>query len=178
MVELGVQSIYDNILKLNLRGHGVKETILATKLLKDAGFIVTAKIRLGFRENNVLEVAKIIEKAGADALTVHGRLANQGRDVPANLDWIKRARRRFYKQYSAPEAKLPEAFTDILKKYSLSEKEIIRQDQHKYGRRDCLFACCAAVLRSALCVAAGSISAEDCFSWCFRLFLASKEKET
>ena len=38
MVELGVQTIYDNILKLNLRGHGVKETILATKLLKDAGF--------------------------------------------------------------------------------------------------------------------------------------------
>ena len=40
MVELGVQSIYDDILKLNLRGHGVKETILATKLLKDAGFKV------------------------------------------------------------------------------------------------------------------------------------------
>ena len=40
MVELGVQSIYDNVLKLNLRGHGIKETILATKLLKDAGFKV------------------------------------------------------------------------------------------------------------------------------------------
>jgi len=40
LVELGVQSIYDNVLKLNLRGHGVKETILATKLLKDAGFKV------------------------------------------------------------------------------------------------------------------------------------------
>ena len=40
MVELGVQSIYDDILKKNLRGHGVKETISATKLLKDAGFKV------------------------------------------------------------------------------------------------------------------------------------------
>jgi len=40
MVELGVQSIYDDVLKKNLRGHGVKETILATKLLKDAGFKV------------------------------------------------------------------------------------------------------------------------------------------
>jgi len=40
MVELGVQSIYDDVLKINLRGHGVKETILATKLLKDAGFKV------------------------------------------------------------------------------------------------------------------------------------------
>ena len=40
MVELGVQSIYDDVLRLNLRGHGVIETILATKLLKDAGFKV------------------------------------------------------------------------------------------------------------------------------------------
>ncbi|MFH1423850.1 MAG: tRNA uridine(34) 5-carboxymethylaminomethyl modification radical SAM/GNAT enzyme Elp3, partial [Candidatus Nealsonbacteria bacterium] len=40
MVELGVQSIYDDVLKKNLRGHGVKETALATQLLKDAGFKV------------------------------------------------------------------------------------------------------------------------------------------
>ncbi len=40
MVELGVQSVYDDVLKLNLRGHGIKETIFATKFLKDAGFKV------------------------------------------------------------------------------------------------------------------------------------------
>ena len=40
MVELGVQTIYDDVLKMNLRGHGVKEIILATKFLKDAGFKV------------------------------------------------------------------------------------------------------------------------------------------
>jgi len=39
-VEIGVQSIYDDILEKNKRGHGVKETIQATKLLKDAGFKV------------------------------------------------------------------------------------------------------------------------------------------
>lgn len=37
-VELGVQSIYDDILKLNQRGHLIQTTIDATKLLKDAGF--------------------------------------------------------------------------------------------------------------------------------------------
>ena len=37
-VELGVQSIFDDVLKLNKRGHLVCETIRATKLLKDAGF--------------------------------------------------------------------------------------------------------------------------------------------
>jgi elongator complex protein 3 len=40
LVELGVQSTYDDVLNKNLRGHSSKETILATKLLKDAGFKV------------------------------------------------------------------------------------------------------------------------------------------
>lgn len=40
MVELGVQSIYDEVLKLNQRGHLVQDTVLATKFLKDAGFKV------------------------------------------------------------------------------------------------------------------------------------------
>jgi elongator complex protein 3 len=37
-VELGVQSIYDDVLKLNKRGHSVATTIKATRLLKEAGF--------------------------------------------------------------------------------------------------------------------------------------------
>ncbi len=37
-VELGVQSIFNDILKLNNRGHMIETTIKATKLLKDAGF--------------------------------------------------------------------------------------------------------------------------------------------
>ena len=60
------------------------------KLLKRAGLTVTAKIRLGFKKNNVLQVAKIIEKAGADAITVHARLASEGYDIPADLIWIKK----------------------------------------------------------------------------------------
>ena len=63
------------------------------KLLKKAGLTVTAKIRLGFKKNNVLQVAKLIEKAGADAITVHARLASQGYDVPADLEWIKKVKK-------------------------------------------------------------------------------------
>jgi len=37
-VELGVQSVYDDVLIKNKRGHLIKETIYATKLLKQAGF--------------------------------------------------------------------------------------------------------------------------------------------
>ncbi|NQU82605.1 MAG: tRNA uridine(34) 5-carboxymethylaminomethyl modification radical SAM/GNAT enzyme Elp3 [Parcubacteria group bacterium] len=43
-VELGVQSIYNNVLKLNKRGHNVDATIQATKLLKNAGFKVSYQI--------------------------------------------------------------------------------------------------------------------------------------
>lgn len=37
-VELGVQSIYDDVLRLNRRGHLIASTIQASKMLKDAGF--------------------------------------------------------------------------------------------------------------------------------------------
>ena len=40
-VELGVQSIYDDVLKRNKRGHKVSATARAAKLLKDAGFKVS-----------------------------------------------------------------------------------------------------------------------------------------
>lgn len=40
-VELGVQSVFDDVLEKNARGHKVAETVKATKLLKDAGFKIT-----------------------------------------------------------------------------------------------------------------------------------------
>ncbi len=55
------------------------------KILKKNNITTTVKIRLGFKKNNVLEIAKMIEKAGADAITLHPRLATQGYDIPA--DW-------------------------------------------------------------------------------------------
>ncbi|MFH1838593.1 MAG: tRNA uridine(34) 5-carboxymethylaminomethyl modification radical SAM/GNAT enzyme Elp3 [Candidatus Kuenenbacteria bacterium] len=39
-VELGVQTLDDSILQLNIRGHKIEQIIQATKLLKDAGFKV------------------------------------------------------------------------------------------------------------------------------------------
>jgi len=61
----------------------------AIKILKAAGFTATAKIRLGFNKNNALAIAKSIEKAGADALTVHARLATDTYQVPADYAQIK-----------------------------------------------------------------------------------------
>jgi len=45
-VEIGVQAVDDQILKLNKRGHGVAEITKATKLLKDYGFKVTYHVML------------------------------------------------------------------------------------------------------------------------------------
>jgi len=46
-VELGVQSIFDEVLEINKRGHGVQKTIEATKLLKDAGFKINYHLMPG-----------------------------------------------------------------------------------------------------------------------------------
>ncbi len=62
------------------------------RILKKENKIVTAKIRLGFKENNVLHVAKEIEKAGADAITVHARLATHGGNIKAQWEWIKKVK--------------------------------------------------------------------------------------
>jgi elongator complex protein 3 len=40
-VEMGVQSVYDEVLSKNARGHDVAASVKATKLLKDAGFKIT-----------------------------------------------------------------------------------------------------------------------------------------
>jgi elongator complex protein 3 len=45
-VELGIQSVYDDVLELNNRGHKVAAAIAATKMLKDAGFKVSYQIML------------------------------------------------------------------------------------------------------------------------------------
>ncbi|MDO8513054.1 MAG: tRNA uridine(34) 5-carboxymethylaminomethyl modification radical SAM/GNAT enzyme Elp3 [bacterium] len=52
-VELGVQSIYDDILKINQRGHDVATTVKATKLLKDAGFKVAYQVMLNLAGANI-----------------------------------------------------------------------------------------------------------------------------
>lgn len=73
---------------------GAGSAILATP--KKAGEIVracaekcalpiTAKIRLGFKEKNYLEVAKIVEDAGASALCVHCRTREEG--FSEKFDW-------------------------------------------------------------------------------------------
>lgn len=45
-VEIGIQSIYKDVLKMNKRGHNLKKTINATKMLKNAGFKIAYQMML------------------------------------------------------------------------------------------------------------------------------------
>lgn len=60
------------------------------KVLKQANIPISVKIRLGFKKNNALKIAKTIEKAGADALTIHPRLAVHSYSTPADWSEIKK----------------------------------------------------------------------------------------
>ncbi|MFW6285603.1 MAG: tRNA dihydrouridine synthase [Nanoarchaeota archaeon] len=59
---------------------------------------VTAKIRLGYNKTNYLEVAKQIEDAGANLITLHARTAKQRYSGKANWDAIK----KLYKTSNIP----------------------------------------------------------------------------
>jgi len=63
------------------------------KILKKSKKTVTAKIRLGYKTNNVIKIAKAIENAGADAITIHARLAFQGSSIPADWSQISKVKK-------------------------------------------------------------------------------------
>lgn len=54
---------------------------------------VTAKIRLGNKKINVLDVAKKIEDSGASAITIHARTAEARYKIKADLSWIKKVKK-------------------------------------------------------------------------------------
>ena len=61
-VELGVQSIFDEVLKKNKRGHLVSETIRATKLLKDSGFKISYHLMPGLFGSNLKKDYKMFKE--------------------------------------------------------------------------------------------------------------------
>ena len=69
------------------------EKIVKTAV-ENASVPVTVKIRLGWDSENIVavEAAKIIEKAGASAITVHGRTRSQYYSGQADWDMIKKVK--------------------------------------------------------------------------------------
>lgn len=97
-VELGVQSVFDDVLERNQRGHGIEATIKATKLLKDAGFKVCYHLMpnlYGSSAKRDLEMFKILfsdERFQPDLIKIYPcmltkyskleRLYREGKFVP------------------------------------------------------------------------------------------------
>ena len=65
---------------------------IVANVVKNVSVPVTVKIRSGWDQNsiNAVEVAKVIEEAGASAITIHGRTRSQGYTGKVDLDIIKR----------------------------------------------------------------------------------------
>lgn len=65
-VELGVQNTDDNILRQTKRGHGVTETIQATRLLKDAGFKINYHLMPNLPGSTPAKDLKMFEQIFSD----------------------------------------------------------------------------------------------------------------
>jgi elongator complex protein 3 len=65
-VELGVQALDDKILTKNKRGHGVKEIVDATKLLRDFGFKITYHIMPGLPGSTAAKDLKMFKQLFSD----------------------------------------------------------------------------------------------------------------
>lgn len=75
----------------------LKNLPLASKIISECRHKVqnkslSVKVRLGFDENNIVEIVKMCEDSGADFVTVHGRTAKQMYSGRANLDAIALAK--------------------------------------------------------------------------------------
>ncbi len=66
-VELGVQSLYDDVLSLNQRGHNVIATIKATKLLKDAGFKICYQMMPNLFGSDLKKDKEMFERLFSDS---------------------------------------------------------------------------------------------------------------
>ena len=67
---------------------------IVTSVVNSVNVPVTVKIRSGWDSNsiNAVEVAKVCEKAGASAISVHGRTRSQGYSGVVDLDVIKKVK--------------------------------------------------------------------------------------
>jgi len=102
-VELGVQSVYDDVLEIIKRGHSIKEVVEATQLLKDSAFKVGYHIMPGLPGSNFerdLKMFKTIfedERFKPDYLKIYPTLVMEGTEL---YEWYKAGK---YKPYTTEE---------------------------------------------------------------------------
>ncbi|AEA13605.1 Radical SAM domain protein [Thermoproteus uzoniensis 768-20] len=98
-VEIGVQSIYDDVLSLVRRGHGVKEVVEATARLKDAAYKVCYHLMPGLPGSDPdrdLEMFRTVFEDPAfkpDCVKIYPTLVVPGTEL---YDWWRSGRYRTY----------------------------------------------------------------------------------
>ncbi len=102
-VEIGVQSIYDDVLEVIRRGHSVEDVVDATRLLKDSAFKVGYHVMPGLPNSNFerdLKMFKTIfrdEGFKPDYLKIYPTLVVEGTEL---YEWYKRG---IYRPYTTDE---------------------------------------------------------------------------
>ncbi len=102
-VELGIQTVYDDILKIVKRGHTVRESIISTRLAKDAGFKINYHMMPGLPgstpERDFFAFEEIFENPDfrPDMLKIYPTLVVKGTEL------YEMWRRGEYEPYSLEE---------------------------------------------------------------------------
>ena len=98
IIDINMGCPIPKVLKTGSGGSLLREPELVKKIVKRVrGSIkkpLTIKLRLGWDINsiNILEISKIVENEGADAITIHGRTVKQGYSGYADYEYIKKAK--------------------------------------------------------------------------------------
>lgn len=83
-VELGVQTIYDDVLKAISRGHTIKQTIESIKILKDLGFKLNFHMMIGLpgsdKEKDIHSIKELFENENfqPDMLKIYPCMVSKG----------------------------------------------------------------------------------------------------
>ena len=104
-VELGAQSIYDPVLKLNKRGHNVNQIIEATKLLKTAGFKVMYHLMPNLPGSNLQKDLKMFKEIFANPDFQPDLLKIYPCVVTKDSELYKYYRQKKFKPYSDKQLK-------------------------------------------------------------------------
>jgi tRNA-dihydrouridine synthase B len=98
MIDINMGCPVPKVLKTKSGGYLLNEPDNIGKIIKKikekVKKPVSVKLRIGWDENkiNILEIVKIVENEGADAVSIHGRTVKQGYSGKANYYYIKKVK--------------------------------------------------------------------------------------
>jgi len=99
-VELGVQCLDDKIYKKVNRGHGLKEVVDASEVLRNSGFKIGYHMMLGLLGSNIKKDFKMFEKLFEDERFKPDQLKIYPCQVIKGAELVKLFKKRKYKPYS------------------------------------------------------------------------------